>query len=241
MRAVVPAAGDGTRLRPLTEDKPKGLVEVAGKPLLTHVFDALQTLERVTSLEEIIVVVGYRSDQIRSFYGDSFEGTPLRYVTQERRRGLAHALLQAEPHISDDFVSLNGDNVIRANLADVVVRHRESDADVTTLVERVSRERATKGAAFELDDGDVTGIVEKPAEPPSRLVPRGFYAFSTRIFPACRSIPPSETGEFELTDAIDLLLNTGRKLETVEMQGWCHNVNAPDDRTTVRQKLSNQP
>ena len=100
MQAVVPAAGEGTRLRPLTAERPKGLVEVAGKPLLTHVFEALSPL----GVEEIVVVVGYHGDAIREHYGDSVDGVPLTYATQDRRRGLAHALLQAEPHVDGDVV-----------------------------------------------------------------------------------------------------------------------------------------
>lgn len=251
MQAVVPAAGEGTRLRPLTEDRPKGLVEVAGKPLLTHVFEALCELDPT----EIVVIDGYRGEDIRSHYGRRFDDVPLTYVRQESRRGLAHALLQAEPHVTGDFVVLNGDNVVRANLMDVVTRHRETNADVTSLVEAVPSDRLGKGAVFKLADdetvegadtdtsidsaagGRIIGIVEKPDDPPSTFVPRGFYAFSPRIFSACRLVTPGETGEYELTDAIDLLLAAGRRLETVRLDGWCHNVNTPEDRTLVASKL----
>lgn len=232
MKAVVPAAGEGTRMRPLTEDRPKGLVEVAGKPLLTHGFEALAPLDP----EEFVVIVGYRGQDIRKYYGEAFEGIPLNYVTQHERRGLAHALLRASPHLAEDFVVLNGDNVVRANLGDVLEQHRRTDAAVTALVEEQPREPG-KGAVFERDGDSITGIVEKPDDPPSTLVPRGFYAFSPLIVPACRLVTPGETGEYELTDAIALLIYAGRQIETVPLEGWCYNVNRPEDCEIVTERL----
>ena len=236
MQGVVPAAGEGTRMRPLTDERPKGLVDVAGKPLLTHVFEQLTAL----SVTELIVVVGYRGDQIREYYGNSFEGTPIRYVRQEPRDGLADAVCRAAEEIETGFVLLNGDNVIRANTEELVARHRETDADVTALVEEVPESEAGKAAVFETTDGEITGIVEKPAEPPSRLVPRGCYAFSQKIVHACQLVTPNETGEYELTDAISLLLWAGHRLETVELDGWCYNVNTPADRDTVTERLQTE-
>jgi dTDP-glucose pyrophosphorylase len=230
---VVPAAGEGTRLRPYTADRPKGLVEVAGEPLLSHVFGTLAGLD----VSEIVVVIGYRGAAVREHYGDSFEGVPLTYARQEARLGLADAVLQAEPHVEGDFLCLNGDNVCRANLGTVVERHRETDADATSLVDEVSRERAAEAGVFEVDGQEVVGLVEKPDDPPSTLVPRGFYAFSERIFDACRLVAPADTGEHELSDAVDVLLYAGRRVETVPLVGWCHNVNTPADCEDVAQRL----
>lgn len=233
MQAVVPAAGEGTRLRPLTADRPKGLVEVAGQSLLSHVFETLVDL----GVSEIVVVVGYRGEDIREHYGDAFGGVPLVYVRQDERLGLAHALLQAAPHVEGEFLCLNGDNVCRANLDAVVDRHRESDADATSLVDEVSRERAREGGVFEFDGDEVVGLVEKPDDPPSTRVPRGFYAFSERTFDACRLVTPADTGEYELSDAVDLLLSAGRSVETVPLEGWVRNVNTPEDIEWVVERL----
>lgn len=237
VQAVVPAAGRGTRMQPLTDDRPKGLVEVAGRPLLEHVLGAIEPVA-----EECVVVVGYRGDQIVEHLGEQYRGVDITYVTQSEREGLAHALLQAEPHVEGPFVSLNGDNVLRADIEALVERHREADASVTTLVERVSPDRASEGAVFELaaDNGEtsVSGLVEKPDDPPSALVPRGCYVFSEQIFNACRLVVPGRTGERELTDAVDLLLAAGWHLEMVPLDGWCQNVNTPADRDRVTRRLS---
>jgi glucose-1-phosphate thymidylyltransferase len=223
---VVPAAGMGTRLRPLTDSKPKGLVEVGGKPLLTRCFETLRSL----GVDEAVVVVGYRAEEIVDHYGDRFGGLPLSYAHQPEQQGLAHAVSTAEPAVEGAFVLLNGDNVCAANLSAVVDRHRATDADATLLVETVTREEASRTGVVSFDaDGRVTGLVEKPDDPPSTTVPRGFYAFSSRAFAACRAIDPSPTGEYELTAAVDHLLAAGGRVETVALDGWCVNVNTPAD------------
>lgn len=235
MQGVVLAAGEGTRLRPHTDAQPKALVTVAGQPLLSHGFEAL--IE--AGVEELLVVVGYRGEEILSHYGDSFGDVPITYARQDEQRGTAHALLAAEPHIEDDFALLYGDNVYDADLAGVVEHHRETGADATALLDTVPPERAARGGVFELDEnGDVTGLVEKPEEAPSTKVPRGFYVFSPRILHACHLVEPAATGEYELTDAVDLLVYTGAPVSVVDFEGWAVNVNTPADARRVEAYLS---
>jgi len=230
MDGVVLAAGEGTRMRPLTADRPKALVDVAGRPLLSHVFDALLSV----GVDRLVTVVGYRGDDIVARYGDSYRETPVDYVEQAEQLGTAHALEQALPAVDAPFVVLHGDNVCRANLDSVVARHRETDAAATLLVESVSREQARTTGVVETDaDGRPTGFVEKPDDPPSTLVNRGFYAFGPDIGPAIERIDPSNRGEYESTDAVDALLATGHRVELVTLEGWCHNVNEPADRERV--------
>ena len=235
MDSVVLAAGEGTRMRPLTADKPKGLVEVAGTPLLTHCFDTLLSV----GVDRFVVVVGYRGDDIVSYYGDQYRDTPITYVRQDEQLGLAHALEQASSAVDGTFVMLNGDNVCRANVGDALDRHRSSDATATLLVEDVSRAEArSTGVVTTDDEGQVTGLVEKPSDPPSTLVTRGFFIFEPAVCHACALTRPSERGEYELPSAIDLLLSAGHRVEAVELDGWCHNVNEPSDIETVERRLS---
>ena len=232
MDGVALAAGEGTRMRPLTDDRPKGLVEVAGRPLLEHCFESLLSVG-----VDDLVVVGYRGDDIVEHFGERYRGTPITYVRQENRLGLAHALRRAMPAVDGTIAVMNGDNVCRANLSAVVDRHLETDAAATLLVEEVSRERARETGVVETTDGRVTGLVEKPDDPPSTLVTRGFSVFEPVVGPACRLVTPSERGEYELADALDLLLSAGRRVETVALDGWCVNVNAPADRERVAERL----
>ncbi|MFC6975209.1 nucleotidyltransferase family protein [Halomicroarcula sp. GCM10025709] len=232
MDGIVLAAGSGTRLRPLTADTPKGLVRVAGRPLLSHVFDTALSV----GVERLTVVVGYRAGDIIDHYGDGYRGVPVEYVHQDEQLGTGHALRRAFP-LGGTTVVLNGDNVCRADLDRVVDRHRATDAAATLLVESVTRERARETGVVVTDDGRVTGLVEKPDDPPSTLVVRGFQVVEPTVEPACRLLTPSDRGEYELTDAVDLLVKAGHRVETVELDGWCHNVNDTADIERVTERL----
>ena len=234
MKAVVLAAGKGTRLRPLTEDKPKVLVEVDGTPLIEDVFDQLIDV----GIEEFVVVVGYKKERIIERYGDGYRGAPITYAHQREQLGLAHALLQAEPHVEGDFVLMLGDNVFRANLGDVLNRQRESRADAAFLVEEVPMEEASRYGVCDTNEyGEILEVVEKPEDPPSNLVMTGFYTFTPAIFHACHLVQPSDRGEYELPDAIDLLIQSGRTIDAIRMDGWRVDVGYPEDRDRVEELL----
>ena len=234
MQAVVPAAGTGTRLRPLTDSKPKGLVSVAGDPLLTHCFDHLLELD----IDEIVVVIGYRGEQIVDQYGDQYEQVPIQYVEQPEQKGLAHAVLQAEPEIDGDFLVLNGDNVLGCSLEPVIQTQDSPAVDATLLVEETTPEVAqTTGVVTTTDDGTVTDITEKPDQPSSTLVTTGVYVLPESIFSHCLALSPSDRGEYELADAITRLRASGGVVQTVERDGWRINVNTPADHNQAARKL----
>ena len=234
MKAVVLAAGKGTRLRPLTEDIPKAMVEVDGRPILTHCLDQLAAL----GADEFVIVVGYLKEEIISHYGDEFDGIPITYTHQREQNGLAHALLTAEDHVDDDFMLMLGDNIFRANLEDVVRRQREDRADAAFLVEEVSWEEADRYGVCKTNEfGEVTEVVEKPEDPPSNLVMTGFYTFTPAIFHACHLVQPSNRGEYEISEAIDLLIRSGRVIDAIRMEGWRIDVGYPDDRDEAERRL----
>ena len=234
MQAVVLAAGKGTRLRPLTDDKPKVLVEVNGTPLIQDVFDNLID----AGATELIVVVGYKAEQIIDRYGDAYEGVPITYTHQREQLGLAHAILQAEPHIDGDFMLMLGDNVFRGNLGDVTNRQQEDRADAAFLVEEVPYEEASRYGVLDTNEyGEVVEVVEKPDDPPSNLVMTGFYTFTPAIFHACHLVQPSDRGEYELPDAIDLLIQSGRTIDAIRLDGWRIDVGYPEDRDRAAERL----
>ncbi|WP_394740078.1 UTP--glucose-1-phosphate uridylyltransferase AglF [Natronococcus roseus] len=234
MQAVVLAAGEGTRLRPLTEDKPKGMVEIDEEPILTHCFDQLVEL----GADELIVVVGYLKEKIIDHYGDEYRGVPISYTHQREQNGLAHALSCVEEHIEDDFMLILGDNVFAANLEDVVRRQQENRTDAAFLVEEVPWEEASRYGVCDTNAyGEITDVVEKPDDPPSNLVMTGFYTFSPAIFDACHQIQPSDRGEYELSDAVDLLIQNGRTIDAIGLEGWRIDVGYPEDRDEAEQRL----
>jgi len=237
MKAVVLAAGEGTRLRPLTEDKPKGMVEVNEQPILSHCFDELVDMD----VDELIVVVGYLKQRIIDHYGDEYRGVPITYAHQREQNGLAHALLTVEEYIDDDFMLILGDNVFNANLQDVVRRQQEDRADAAFLVEEVPYDEADRyGVCVTNDYGEITDVVEKPDDPPSNLVMTGFYTFTPAIFHACHLVQPSNRGEYEISEAIDLLIQSGRTIDAIPIDGWRVDVGYPEDRDQAEELLQEE-
>lgn len=235
MIGVVPAAGEGTRLRPLTDEQPKGLVTVAGEPLLAHVFETL----RASGVEELVVVVGYEADAIRTHFGTAFEGVPITYVEQAEQLGLGHAVLQARPHVDDSFVLLNGDNVVAGDLRTPIERRRRDGVDAVVAVERVDRATARETGVVSVDDGRVTGVVEKPADPPSTLATTGCYVLPAEVFDALELLRPSERGEYELTDALGVLVRAGARVDAIPLECDRVNVNEPGDVAAAEAILAN--
>ena len=237
MKAVILAAGKGTRLRPLTEDKPKVLVEVDDKPLIEYAFDSLIDI----GVTEFVVVVGYKKERIMERYDDEYRDVPITYAHQREQLGLAHALLTAEPYVDDDFMLMLGDNVFEANLGDVVNRQAEERADAAFRVEEVPWEEASRYGVCDTNEyGEITRVVEKPDDPPSNLVMTGFYTFTPAIFHACHLVQPSDRGEYELPDAIDLLIQSGRTIDAIRMDGWRVDVGYPEDREEAERRITGE-
>ncbi len=237
MKAVILAAGKGTRLGPLTADRPKALVEVAGDPILTHCLEELAALQ----VDEIVVVVGYRADDIIEHYGDTFDGLPLTYAHQDEPLGTAHALLAAREHITGPFVLMLGDYLFESSrdLEQVLGHYHAEDTTATLLAEEVTPEAATDYGVCRFDaDGDLVGLTEKPENPASNVVITGFFAFSPVIFPACEVLTPSDRGEYELTAAIDLLIHARHDTGLVHAEGWLQNINTPEDRQAAERLLA---
>lgn len=234
MQAVVLAAGKGTRLRPFTDEKPKALVEVAGKPILTRCFENALELDA----EELVVVVGYEGKQIRERYGASFSGVPITYVRQDEQLGMAHALLQAEPYVEGDFMCFDGDCVIRADLHPLVTRQREAGVDAVQQVEEVPTEAASVKAICDVTDGgELLGIEKEPDDPPEpSLIAAGFAVYSPSIFEACAETELSVRGEYELAESIERFVAENTMLVR-QTDGWTVNVNTPGERDDAEQRL----
>lgn len=233
MYGVVPAAGEGSRLRPLTANTPKGMVDIAGRPLLSYVFDRLLAV----GVEELVVVVGYELSGITEFYGDSYRECPITYIHQRDQLGLGHAVACCESVVSGRFVVLNGDNVFEHPPDAALDRAADEGVDAVLVTEEVSREAATKTGVVETDGHRVRRVVEKPAEPPSRLSTTGCYVLPEEIFRALELLRPSDRGEYELADAVSLLAQAGAAVETVPLDGWRVNINTPSDVDRVEQLL----
>lgn len=235
MDAVVLAAGEGTRLRPLTADRPKALVAVAGTPILTYCLDQLVEL----GADRLVVVVGYEGRQIVDHYGDSFAGVPITYAWQYERNGMAHALLCAREHVEDEFILRDGDSITRGSLARLPALQRREEVDGTLLLQEVSAERATEKMVCRLNDtGELMTFENKPDDPPDpSYAAASLHTFAPAIFDACEATERSPRGEYELPEAIGRFLAAGNTVRGVINDGWNANVNTPAERDAAERRV----
>ena len=222
MQTVVLAAGEGTRMRPLTATRPKPMLPVAGRPMLEHVLDAAVD----AGASRLVLVVGYGEDAVREHFGDSYRGVPVTYAVQESQEGTAHAVRAARPHLEEaPFAVLAGDNLYDApSMGDLF------GAGPAMGAYRVDDPRPY--GVFELDDaGDVaadgaggseparvTGVVEKPDDPPSDLINASAYVFPAAAL-SWLDVEESERGEYELTDVLARVIYGG-EVRAVEFERW---------------------
>lgn len=210
-QAVILAAGRGTRLEELTTDKPKVMCEVRGKPILEHTLDKL----RAAGVKKAVIVVHYKKEHIIEYFGDSHDGMHIVYVEQKKMQGTADAVLTAQKHITDSlFLCLAGDVMFEQQLLSKVLKHKKP---VITVCEVPNPSRY---GVIEPDDGRVKRIVEKSLTPPSNLANASIYLFPKTIFEACKKIEKSSRGEYEVTDAIQYLIDDGELFEYEIITKW---------------------
>ena len=210
MQAVLLAAGEGTRMRPLTASTPKPMLPVADRPLVAHTADAAVA----AGVDELVLVVGYEAKDVRACFGSEYRGVPVEYAVQAEQLGTAHAVRCAREHLDGPFAVLNGDDLYDdESLAALLEAGADGPAVGTYRVDD-----PTSYGVFDVEDGFVTGVVEKPAEPPSDLVNVGAY-----VFPAAAhdwlDVPMSERGEHELTDVLARVIEE-REVQAVPVERW---------------------
>lgn len=226
MKALVLAAGKGTRLKPLTNTVPKHLLPVGDKPILFHVLDYI--IE--AGIEDIGIVISpdsgpYIEEAVR---GRGQWGANVTFVSQPEPLGLAHAVKVAQDFLGDSpFLMFLGDNLIQGGVKDFLEEFQASNSDASILLKEVTDPRAF-GVA-ELDSsGKVIHMVEKPKEPRSNLAIIGVYLFTPEIHEAIARIKPSWRGELEITDAIQRLLEMGKEIRSHVLQGWWLDIGSND-------------
>lgn len=217
LKGLILSGGAGTRLRPITHTSAKQLVPVANKPVL---FYGIEALVEAGVTEIGIIIAPETGDEIREAAGDGSQfGAEITYIVQDKPAGLAHAVLTAEEFIGDSpFVMYLGDNLLADGLRGLVAAFRESEPDALILLTPVS-DPSSYGVA-ELEGDQVVRLVEKPKDPPSNLALVGVYLFSPLIFEAARSLEPSWRGEYEITEAIQKLIEDGRRVQSEVVSGW---------------------
>ena len=228
MKAIILAAGYGSRLQPFTSHRPKHMLPVGGKPILQH---GIEYIRDVLAIKDIIIVVGYQKEVIIDYFGDgkNFD-INVNYVIQHLngKRGLSAALQLVEPHISSDFCLYLADNLFGANLKQVVDFHMTNNSVVTLHIEEHDNP-SRFGVVVTDSTNKVVRVVEKPKDPPSNQVITGFYVFSPIIFTYLNKLSPSPRGEYELTDAIQLVIDAGLDVRASVISGWRQDIGYAHD------------
>lgn len=215
MKALIPAAGIGTRLRPHTLNKPKALLPVAGKPILAHIMDDLTA----AGIEGFVLIVGYHSDAVREWFGRERPGLDITFVEQTERLGLGHAVWTARGALGDDeFFCILGDTILKADYASLLAAEHSMVA-----VREVEDPR--RFGVVEMDGARVKRFVEKPEVPPSNLAIVGAYLFRRpdRLWDALNRVVTGDIrtrGEYQLTDALQLMVQDDVPFSTVRVNDW---------------------
>ncbi len=230
--AVVLAAGEGTRLRPLTHNRPKPMLPAANQPVLKHVLDSLVEVD----IGKIVLVVGYRRERVQEYFGSTYRDIPIEYVVQKKQLGSGHALLQAESAVSGPCVVLNGDQLVDGDsVKRVLDEYEETGSDVLAVVERAN---ASRYGVVKLDGQRVGELIEKPDSDEYRLINAGIYAFSEAIFETIRQTSLRD-GELVLPDAIERHIET-REVRAVHIDGLWADATYPWDLLEIATEVLDQ-
>ena len=234
-KAVVLAAGRGTRMRELTVDLPKPMIEVRGKPVLQYIVEGL----RDAGVFRFVIIVGYHAETIRNFFGDGRRhNVDIEYVTQTVQDGTGRVVALARDFTGGSPFILNyGDILISPeNYRRVVDLPNDCEAIITvTRGEDVSK----GGAVFVNERMELVDLREKPkpGEPTSSWYNAGLYAFRPSIFAFIATLKSSPRGEYELTDAVRDLARSGKKIQALELAGEWADVRDPEILAKLNQAL----
>ena len=209
MKGIILHGGHGTRLRPLTHTGPKQLLPIANKPMSQY---CVESLVEAGILEIIIIIGGVGSNKVQEYYGNGEKfGAKITYVNQESPRGIAHAINLCKEFIGNDkFVVFLGDNIIKKSISDYVSRFEQSSASASILLCEVSN--PTQFGIADVKNGIIKKIMEKPKDPPTNLAVIGIYLLTPTIFEIIDRLKPSWRNEYEITDALQMLLEENHEI-----------------------------
>jgi len=214
MKAVIPVAGIGKRLRPHTHTSPKALVSVAGKPILGHIVDSLVAM----GVSELIPIIGYKGDQIRDYLEGAY-ALPMTFVEQKEQKGIAHAVSLTREHADrSELIIILGDTII-----DTDFKRIPKAGDYVLGVREV--DDPGRFGICETDGVKITSIVEKPDDPKSNLAIVGLYYFrdSSLLYESCSEIMEkgiTTKGEYQITDALSLMIERGTEFVPYRINAW---------------------
>jgi len=229
MKAVVLVAGKGTRMEPLTSGCSKVMLQVANKPILEHILNS--AIE--AGVEGFVFITGYLEEQIKEYFGDGSKwGVSIEYVQQKEQLGTANAIGYAKGYVDGAFLVLNGDMLIgQEDLKALVSRTEEAVICVKEV------ENPSDFGVLETDDSRVVRIIEKPKNPPTNLANAGIYLFRQSIFDFIDRTRASVRNEFEITDSIQMLIDSGAAVGYSPLEGRWIDIGYPWDLLKANEYL----
>ena len=211
LKAIILAAGEGNRMRPLTYTRPKVMLPIANKPILEHLL--IEAME--AGISEFIIIVGYHDEQIRDYfgYGDKWK-IKISYATQRQQLGTADALRMVEGLTDGNFLMMNGDIIVSQEDIGGLLAKKTSTIGIIEVED-------TRGlGVIEISNDKVTRIYEKMEKPPSHMANTGLYLFTPDIFTAISETPKSPRGEYEITDSLQSLIDKGTTVSYQKIGRW---------------------
>jgi len=232
MKGLLLAGGHGTRLRPLTFTGNKHMLPIANKPMLLYGLEHLIN----AGIKEIGVILGPIKEDVKGLLGDGSRfGAKITYIDQPEPKGLAHAIAVSQEFLRNEpFVMYLGDNMLKQGAKPLIEVFERERNDCVIGAAKV-RDPSRYGVVVFDEDGRIRKLLEKPKQPVSDWALIGVYVFNRKIFEAIEKIKPSWRGELEITDAIQVLMDSGAKVEVQFVQGWWKDTGRPEDLLEANQ------
>ncbi|MFP8958542.1 sugar phosphate nucleotidyltransferase [Natrialbaceae archaeon A-CW3] len=228
--AIVLAAGEGRRLRPLTRHRPKPMLPAVTKPILQHVFDVLVD----TGISEIVVVVGHGRDRVQSHFGSTYRDVPLTYVVQDKQLGSGHALLTAASEIPGSALVVNGDQLVDERIVDDVSTNHDAAAAATIATTR--RDDVSLYGGVIIEDDCVVELVERPEDARNYRLNAGVYAIEPVVIDVLESMD-RKAGELSLVDCLSEVIDRGETVRGIASEGLWIDATYPWDLLEVARAL----
>jgi len=211
LKAVILAAGESRRMRPLTSNRPKVMLPIANKPILEHLLVEVKE----AGIDDFIFVVGYCDEQVRSYFGNGEKwGVKIAYAEQRKQLGTADAIRMVEGIAEGNFLVINGDVIINRKDIARLIKNNRNTISVIEVKDPVGL------GMVELAVGKVVNIYEKTQRPPTTMANAGLYLFTPEIFSAIARTEKSPRGEYEITDSLQILMGTKQGLHYQEIKSW---------------------
>ena len=234
MKGIILHGGHGTRLRPLTHTGPKQLLPIANKPMSEY---CLESLKNAGITDIAIIVGGIGSNKVQEYYGDGKNfGVKLSYIEQDSPKGIAHAVRLCKDFVENKkFVVFLGDNIIQKSINEYAKDFENSDSAASILLCKVNN--PTQFGIVEIKDAKIIKLIEKPKNPPTNLAVTGIYFLTPLIFDHIDKLKPSWRNELEIIDALQMLLDSGKKISYNMITDFWKDTGTPEDILQANQTI----